>query len=116
MKVMFCGSRSINPDMDEVVDRCGFYVTDVISGGARGVDKAAEYWAKRNGIPTTIILPDWDTYGKSAGFRRNIEMVECADAVVAVWDGVSRGTAHSIDYAKKRGKPVHVILPGVEPA
>lgn len=114
MKVLICGSRGINPDIEDVVNRAGFEVTEVITGGARGVDKAAELWAKSKGIPCTVYLPDWDQFGKSAGMRRNIEMVLAADAVIAVWDMQSKGTKHSIDYAKKIGKEVRCILP-IEP-
>lgn len=114
MKILICGSRGINPDIEDVVNRAGFEVTEVITGGARGVDKAAELWAKSKGIPCTVYLPDWDQFGKSAGMRRNIEMVLAADAVIAVWDMQSNGTKHSIDYAKKCGKEVRTILP-IEP-
>ena len=52
--------------------------------------------------------PDWDRYGRGAGFRRNTEMAEHADALVAVWDGASRGTKHMIDTMRRLGKKVYV--------
>ena len=71
MKVLICGSRSINPDIEDAVNKSGLNVTEVVTGGARGVDKAAEMWAKSKGIPCTVYLPDWDTFKKAVGYRRN---------------------------------------------
>jgi len=83
--------------------------TLVVSGGARGVDSLGEQWARRRGIKTLIIKPEWDKYGKSAGFRRNYTIVDNADRVLAFWDGTSRGTAHTVEYARKMKKPVTVV-------
>lgn len=51
---------------------------------------------------------DWDLYGKSAGFKRNVQMAEYADALVAFWDGASSGTKHMIETAQKMGLDVRV--------
>ncbi|QQS32986.1 MAG: hypothetical protein IPM50_15290 [Acidobacteriota bacterium] len=77
--------------------------THIVSGGARGVDTLARLYAQSNGIEFTESLAGWDRYGKRAGFLRNCVMVGAADAVIAVWDGESRGTKHSIDYARLQG-------------
>lgn len=111
MKVLICGSRSItNPAViSQAVARSGMIPTQIISGGARGVDTLARLYARLNGIAFTEYPADWETHGKQAGFLRNIEMVDTADAVIAIWDGESRGTKHSIDYAKKQEKEVFVF-------
>ena len=83
-------------------------VTEVVSGGAAGVDSLGEDWATNEWVPLRVFGPDWGRYGKSAGFRRNEQMGDYADALVALWDGQSRGTKHMIEYMRSLGKPVHV--------
>lgn len=80
----------------------------IISGGAEGVDSMAEHYAKVNGIPTEIYLAEWDKYGKGAGFRRNKTIWDNSDIFLVIWDGESKGTAHSFDIAKKQGKDLYV--------
>lgn len=82
--------------------------TVIVSGGARGVDTVAEQTAQARGMTTEIYRADWDKYGKSAGYRRNADIVAAADEVVAFWDGYSKGTAHTIELARKAGKKVTV--------
>lgn len=89
-----------------------------ISGGARGVDKDSEMIineindcsARFVKIEKKIFKPDWDKYGKSAGFIRNKLIINEADNVLAFWDGKSKGTKHSIDLAIKAGKPVDIYI------
>ena len=76
----------------------------IISGGANGADTLAEMFADKFGCPILIIRPDWDAYGKRAGFLRNEEIVNEADVVLAFWDGESKGTKHTINLTKKAGK------------
>jgi hypothetical protein len=86
-------------------------ITEVVSGGATGVDELGEAWAKAQGIPITQFLvskADWDTYGKSAGPRRNRVMAAYGDALLAIWDGASRGTANMIAEMRSLGKPTIV--------
>jgi len=83
--------------------------TVVVSGGAAGVDITAEITAKDCGLAVVVWPADWARYGRRAGLLRNIQVVENCDRVVAFWDGKSRGTAHSIDLARKAGKPVEVV-------
>lgn len=80
----------------------------VVSGGARGVDLVAEREAVRQGLGTDIYLPDWETYGKKAAFRRNAFIVDACDELVAFWDGTSRGTMHTVRLALNAGKAVTV--------
>ena len=85
--------------------------TVVISGGAMGVDRAAEQLAKMRGLETKIFPADWKRYGRSAGMRRNNDIVNEADCVVAFWDGESKGTYHTICLSAKAGKPLLIFLP-----
>ena len=81
----------------------------IVSGHARGADKLGEAYAQAKGYDVLIMPAEWDKYGKSAGYRRNSKMAEQADALIAFWDGQSRGTYHMINLAKAKGLPVHVV-------
>lgn len=83
----------------------------IISGGARGVDAEAERYALSIGANVEVFPADWDTFGKQAGYMRNIDIVDAADRVVAFWDGESKGTRYSIDLALAKKKLLEVILP-----
>ena len=85
-------------------------VTEFISGGARGVDSYAEKLAKDYQLKITIFKPDWDKYGKSAGYKRNKLIIDEADKVIAFWSGKSKGTKHSIDLAIQAGKPIDIYV------
>jgi hypothetical protein len=76
--------------------------TVVVSGGARGVDRTAQATAFQRGLQVKVFPPDWQRFGKSAGFKRNEQIVKQADGMVAFWDGQSKGTAHSIQLARKK--------------
>jgi len=113
MKVVVAGSRSIVDEkiVADAIEASGFDVTEVISGGARGVDSLGEEWAKARGIKVSRFPADWKTYGRGAGMIRNSLMLEEAEAVVAVWDGESRGTLDMMRKTKKAGKPLFVWSP-----
>jgi len=80
----------------------------IVSGGARGADTLGEKYAKQNGFEIERYLADWDTYGKSAGARRNKKMAEVCDYVICFWDGKSKGTKIMIDYAKQYNRPLKI--------
>jgi glycosyltransferase involved in cell wall biosynthesis len=80
----------------------------IVSGGAKGVDSAAENAAKARRMKVVVYLPDWDTHGKAAGFIRNREIVNACDRLVAFSHNESRGTANSVKLAMDAGKPVIV--------
>jgi hypothetical protein len=73
----------------------------IISGGAKGVDTLGEAYAHLHQLPLEIFNADWNKYGRAAGHMRNEEMAKNADALIAIWDGESRGTANMIETAKK---------------
>ena len=128
MKVIIAGSRTItdkmqvklyiaealnkllpelpNADVD-VID------LELVSGGARGVDSIAEEYANEWQFKFKKFPANWDKYGKKAGYIRNVEMAEYADALIAIWDDKSKGTKMMIDIANKRGLKVFVYNLGV---
>ena len=122
MKLIIAGSRqiginangdqmSLSPLITKLVKSKGWDVTEVVSGGARGVDLAGEMWAQENGILIKQFIPDWNGYaGKRAGFVRNTQMAGYADALLAIWDGESRGTAHMVKAAAARKLHTFVYL------
>ena len=108
MKIAIVGSRNLKVDaLEEYLPK---EVTEIVSGGARGIDTCAERYARTHGLKLTIFFPDYDQYGKIAPLKRNREIVEYADQVYAFWDGVSRGTSYTIEMAKSCAKPVRVFL------
>jgi hypothetical protein len=83
-------------------------ITEIISGGAAGVDRMGELYGEFFKVPVKQFLPDWKKYGKSAGFKRNAEMVEYADRVIVFWDSHSKGTKHTIDLTERSHKPLTI--------
>jgi len=114
--VAIVGSRNYKAlhKVDEYVDSLP-EDTIVVSGGARGVDSRAEKRARERGLRVVTYLPEWDRYGKRAGFVRNADIVDRAHKVVAFWDGESKGTYHTIKLAWQAGKPVEIHPDGTDP-
>lgn len=111
MRVAVVGSRTITDTQKifHVLDGMKDKITCLISGGARGVDSIAYAWAKKQGLETLILKPDWKTHGRAAGVIRNKEIIRQAEYVIAFWDGKSKGTHHSIQWAQKLHKPCFVL-------
>ncbi len=107
MKLLIAGSRSIT-DFD-LAPYIPEDVTEIISGGADGIDTLAEKYADEHRISKHIILPEYSKYGKAAPILRNRVMVDLADAILVIWDGKSRGTRSTVNYAKEKGKNLTVI-------
>ncbi len=106
MKVAVIGSRGLSvPDLENYLPED---TTEIISGGAKGVDTSARNYALSHGIKLTEFLPEYEKYGRSAPLKRNITIIENADMVLAFWDGVSHGTKFVIDHCKKRGIPLTI--------
>lgn len=101
------GSRNLKVNIEEYIPD---NVTKIISGGATGIDTLAAEYADGHGIPITVFLPEYCRYGRAAPLIRNRSLVDAADSIIAIWDGKSRGTKYTIDYALKLGKPVRVYM------
>jgi hypothetical protein len=110
VRTIIAGSRDLNSYtlVVKAVEESGILPTVVLSGGARGIDRQGEKWASQRGIPVEYYPAMWRLWGNSAGFRRNVEMAANADALIAVWDGSSRGTKHMIETALSKGLTVYV--------
>lgn len=108
--VLICGSRTIdNINLDRYLNPNNY--SEVISGGANGVDTLAEQWAKKNGLEFCAYLPNYKVFGgKYAPIVRNREMVEFSDECVAFWDGKSKGTLMTVKYALSLGRKIIVHL------
>jgi len=113
VKTIIAGSRDITDFavIEQAAYESGFHITEVVSGTARGVDKLGEGWASMNEVPIKRFPAQWELYGRGAGIKRNAAMAEYADALIAVWDGSSRGTKHMIDYAEGIGLRVYIFIP-----
>jgi hypothetical protein len=114
MKVSIAGSRSIQhldrahamAVLEEAIEdakELGITITEVVSGGAAGVDRLGEEWARKHKISVKRFPADWKKHGKAAGPIRNKAMAEYADALIAIWDGQSKGTWNMMEEAAARG-------------
>ena len=114
MRVAVIGSRGLQ--VDHLEDYLPEGVTEIVSGGARGIDTCAKNYALEHDLKLTEFLPEYSRYGRGAPLRRNITIIEYADMVLAFWDGKSSGTKFVIDNCKKRNIPVeiHRIAAGTE--
>lgn len=107
MKVAIIGSRNINiTNLEEYIPED---VSEIVSGGAKGVDSNAREYAIKNNIPLTEFLPDYRKFGKGAPLKRNLQIIEYADIVIAFWNGKSHGTKHVIDNCQTANIPVKII-------
>lgn len=84
-------------------------ITKVVSGGAAGADSLGGRWARDHKVELVEYLPEWEKHGKRAGFIRNEAIIRAADVVLALWDGTSRGTAHSLSVAKRLKKTTLIV-------
>lgn len=128
MKVIIAGSRGLHPNIetiDKIVKSSGFNIEEEVCGKAPGIDTAGEEWALSRNVGVKYFPADWKNlshpdaiiainkfgqkYDKMAGHRRNEQMAEYADALIAIWDGKSPGTKNMIDIMRKLGKAVFVV-------
>jgi hypothetical protein len=114
MKLIIAGGRNLvqrPEDIGEEIDWLGIGLpTEVVSGGANGIDKCGEVWAKRNKIPVKVFEADWRLLGKAAGPIRNHAMAEYADALLLIWNGVSAGSRNMKKNMEALGKPVFEFI------
>lgn len=114
MKVIIAGSRSIDDyaALERAVRESGFKITEVVSGTAYGVDLLGEAWAMQNAVAIRQFYPAWNLpdgrVDKGAGIKRNMQMGRYADALIALWDGKSKGTKHMVEFMRKLNKPVYL--------
>jgi len=110
MKIIIAGGRNFN-DYDYLVKSCDEVISsielaegetiEIVCGLAAGADKMGEAYAESRGYPVKYFPAHWHFFGNSAGYKRNVQMAEYADGLIAFWDGESRGTMHMINIAKE---------------
>lgn len=113
MRVLVCGGREFSNT------KLAYSVLDnlhkqqpvgvLIEGDARGADRIAGYWARRNRVDNLKFHANWEKHGKKAGYLRNKQMLEEGgpDLVIAFPGG--KGTAMMIELAQKAGVPTRII-------
>ena len=106
MKVAIIGSRNLK--IENLKNYIPTETTEIVSGGAKGIDACAREYSNTNGIKLTEFLPEYEKYQRGAPLRRNIQIIEYADIVIAFWDGKSKGTKYVIDECRKRNKKITV--------
>lgn len=112
MKIAIIGSRNVNLNTihNFISHETETSITEIITGGAVGIDTLAMQYANENNIKLTVFKPEYEKYSRSAPLKRNHLIVEASDIVIAIWDGKSRGTKYTIDYAKKLHKKTIVYI------
>ena len=115
MNLAIIGSRGfhdyefLKKEVNQFLEENNFVLDNIVSGGAKGADRMAEIYALEYDINMIVYIADWDLHGKSAGYKRNVQIIDNSDAVIAFWDGSSKGTLHSINLAKEKNKQLKVI-------
>ena len=114
MRVIIAGSRAFNDyqllcETITNLQNDGLVIDEVVCGGAKGADELGVRWAKEFNVPIKYFLADWDQYGRFAGPKRNMDMGEYADYLIAFWDGISRGTKSMIEIMKRMNKHGRII-------
>lgn len=105
MKLAIIGSRNLKVlDLEMYISKD---VTEIVSGGAKGIDNCAKDFAIAHNIKLTEFLPNYRRYGKGAPLKRNLQIIDYADEVLAFWDGKSKGTKYVIDNCNKK---INVIV------
>ena len=115
IKLIIAGGREFN-DYESLSSKArlilkGFKRSEmmIISGTARGADRLGEAFANQYNLQLMRMPADWQRYGRRAGYVRNEEMAVQGSALLACWDGRSRGTKHMIDLATRHGLDIHIL-------
>lgn len=105
------GSRNYpnRKDLETAIKQCGWVIGKVLCGEAKGPDTWGKEWATSNDVPIDSHPAQWDVHGNRAGYLRNEEMLSRAQAAIALWDGKSNGTKHSIEIARRQGLRLFVV-------
>jgi len=111
MKLIIAGSRMFTDYqlLCQTLAPERHHITEVIHGGARGADQLGFRWAVRHHVRSRCFAADWERFGKAAGVRRNHQMAQAGDMLLAFWDGRSAGTRHMISCMEQLSKPVVVV-------
>jgi hypothetical protein len=112
MRIIIAGGRSFK-DYNRLSSVCDYMLqnqtdVEIVSGTAMGADKLGERYAQERGYKIARFPAEWSTYQKAAGFIRNKQMAEYSNALIAFWDGRSKGTEHMIDLAVQYGLKVKI--------
>lgn len=112
MKVIIAGSRTITDYklVKEFVDKQELDITEIVCGKASGVDSLGEKYALEKNIPVKYFPADWNAYGKSAGYKRNLQMGEYGDLLILIWDGKSKGSKLMKDIMIKNQKEIKELI------
>jgi hypothetical protein len=112
MRTIIAGSRDFNDKriLLNAINKCGWIPSVVISGDCRGADKLGAEWASWKSVPVEKFPAYWKEHGKAAGPIRNRLMADNAEALIAIWDGESRGTKNMIETARAKGLRVYVHM------
>lgn len=111
MKIIVAGNRTyknhehICAVLDAVVQKRDV----VLQGGASGVDRVAQTWARTHGVACRQFEAAWEQLGSAAGRVRNAQMAQEADALIAFWDGESPGTGSMIRCMQVLKKPIFYV-------
>ena len=106
-RLAIVGSRNCPPI--DIASHIPFIPSTIVSGGAKGADTYAREYAVKNNIPIVEFLPNYKKHGKSAPIIRNMQIVDNCDFLLAFWNGTSRGTKFTTDYAEKHGVSYKII-------
>ena len=107
MKVAIIGSRNLF--LEDFSEYLPEETSEIISGGAKGIDSCAEKYAANNNIKFTVIKPEYEKYGRAAPLQRNKIIIEKNDLVIGFWNGVSRGTTFVTENCKMQNKPCKIV-------
>lgn len=108
MKTAIIGSRTLTiTNLEECIPE---NTAELISGGAKGVDSCVKEFSKTHNIKFTEFLPEYSKYRRYAPLKRNLNIINYADYIIAFWDGKSKGTKFVIDNCKALNKPIKIIV------
>lgn len=115
-RVIIAGCRDFQ-DYALLKEKCEYYLQNklqsdnviIVSGHASGADSLGERFAQEHCLQVELHPADWAKHCRAAGPIRNKKMAECADALIAFWDGKSKGTKNMIDLARRYGLDVSIV-------